>query len=291
MIKWIAVLLMVVDHIGYYMGFCMPEPLMLFLRLAGRLSFPIFAYSVALGFLRTKNRTRYFARMFLFAAITQVILAVTAYYTGTGAFINVMFTFSLAILFMAASEFLTKSREEMHKSKFHDLPSEENPSGVLTGGKILLRPSVNLSGHTIPAGAGIIIACLSMMVILFLTYWFDPDYNLFGVFSVYVFYAVQKKVRNTGVPLKEDHHALMIMFISFLGLNIIWALYQFLASAQPAYWILMELFSVCSIGILVLDRPRRKPAAWEKYFFYIFYPAHLAVLMLVSHFVYMRLFN
>src|SRR5665647_595361 len=109
MIKWLAVLLMIIDHIGYYLGFLMPEPVVIGLRLIGRLSFPIFAYSIALGFLRTKNRTRYFWRMFLFSCITQAVLALTGYFTHTGTFTNVMFTFSLAILIMAAAELFEKA--------------------------------------------------------------------------------------------------------------------------------------------------------------------------------------
>ena len=285
MIKWIAMLLMVVDHIGYYLGYGMPEPVMLVLRLFGRLSFPVFAYSVALGFLRTKNRTRYFARMFLFAAITQVLLAVTAYYTGIGTFTNVMFTFSLAILFMSASEYLSKIRAAIHKREYQAVQAGENTSVILPVGKKPQLPKADLFGHMIPAAAGVIFACISMLVILGLTYWFDPDYNLFGVFSVYLFYIIQKKVRNTGIPLKNDRHAILIMILSFAGLNLAWAVFQYITAAQPAYWLFMELFSVCSIGILVLDKPRQKPAPWEKYFFYFFYPAHLVILMIISHFV------
>jgi len=250
MIKWVAVLLMIMDHIGYYLGFLIPESVVICLRLIGRLSYPLFAYSIALGFLRTKNRKRYFVRMFLFAFFTQALLQATAYFTHSGTFINVLFTFSLAILFMAS----------------YELPGKK----------------LEVFGHMVSPPLGTVIAFVSMLGILGLTVCFNPDYNLFGVLSVFVFYIIQKKVRKPELTLIHDRHAVKVLFVSFLGLNLAWALIQILFSMQPAYWAVMEVFSVISIGIILLDKPRKKPAGWEKYFFYFFYPVHMVLLMIVQ---------
>jgi len=280
MIKWLAVLLMIIDHIGYYLGFLMPEPVRIGLRLIGRLSFPIFAYSIALGFLRTKNRTRYFLRMFLFACITQVMLAVTAYFTHTGTFTNVMFTFSLAILMMAAAEFLEKTSASLltGNSQSNKYDSKNGKEGNTSS-----SPQVEIYGLTISALLGSVLAMILIILIIGVTTFFDPDYNIFGIFYVYIFYIIQKKIRKPGLTLAEDRHALKIMIVSILGLNLAWALFNISFSSTALYWILMEIFSVFSIGILLLDKPRQKPARWEKYFFYIFYPAHLVLLMLLKY--------
>lgn len=256
MIKWIAVLLMIIDHVGYYLGFLMPEPIYILLRLVGRLSFPLFAYSIALGFLRTKNRTRYFSRMFLFAVITQALLMITSYFTHGGVFINVMFTFSLAILFMAASELLEKA------AGAHN-------------------PGVELFGRTIPVLAAILLSIAAMLVILGLTFRFNPDYNIFGILTVFLFYYILKKIRKPDLVLAKDKHALLIMFVSFLGLNLLWSIYKISFSSTELGGIILEIFSVFSIGILLLEKPRLKPARMEKYFFYIFYPAHLVLFMII----------
>lgn len=280
MIKWMAVLLMVMDHIGYFLGFLLPEPVYYILRLLGRLSFPVFAYSIALGFLRTGNRTRYFLRMFLFAGITQAALQTAAYFTHTGTFINVMFTFSMAILFMAAAEFLNKAMDAMR-------PGEQGHSGRQNSEKAedgkVSSPGVTLYGCKIPAVPGCIAAVSAMAIILGLTYRYGPDYNIFGIFSVYLFYMIQKKVRKPDLALIKDRNALTVMFVSFLGLNIAWALFKVGFTSTNLYWILMEIFSVGAIGILLLDKPRQKPARWEKYFFYLFYPAHMVLLMIISY--------
>lgn len=281
MIKWLAVLLMIVDHIGYFLGFLMPEPVVIGLRLIGRLSFPIFAYAIALGFLRTKNRTRYFLRMFLFACITQVMLAVTAYFTHTGTFTNVMFTFSLAILMMAAAEFLEKTSASLLTGNSQSNATSNSKNG--NEGKTSSSPQVEIYGHTISASLGSVLAIILVILIIGITNFFDPDYNIFGIFYVYIFYIIQKKIRKPGLTIAEDRHALKVMIVSILGLNLVWALFNISFSSTAMYWILMEIFSVFSIGILLLDKPRKKPARWEKYFFYIFYPAHLVLLMLLKY--------
>ncbi len=276
MIKWIAMLLMVVDHLGYYLGFLMPRPIELTLRLIGRLSFPIFAYLCAVGFLRTRNRMQYFLRMLIFACLTQAALQFTSYITGIPAFTNVMFTFSISILFMASSEILELA---VHGLRSRSLKIRSGDPGVRHGRVLVL-------GRSIPDPVAAGSAVFSMILILAVTEYWDPDYNLFGVLTVYLFYIVLKKFRKPGILLlADDRAALQYMTLGFLGLNIVWAFIGIFIFKTPAYWSIMEIFSVCSIGILLMDVPRKKPSVKEKYFFYLFYPLHLAMLMVLRYFL------
>lgn len=281
MIKWIAVILMIIDHIGYYLGFLMPQPVVLILRLVGRLSFPLFAYSIALGFLRTKNRTRYFTRMLLFAVITQALLMLTSNFTHGGVFTNVMFTFSLAILFMAASQILEKAAEVIHPSGSTNAAAGESSFGTREVNEKPVKSGVVIFGRTIPVIPAILFAAAAMLVILGLTYRFHPDYNIFGLFTVYLFYYILKKRRNPDLELAKDKRTLLLMFFSFLGLNLLWAFYKIGFTSTPLYWSLFEIFSVFSIGFILLEKPGLKPARLEKYFFYFFYPAHLVLFMII----------
>lgn len=271
MIKWIAMLLMVADHIGYYFNFLIPQPVYFALRLAGRLSFPVFAYSAALGFLRTSDRVRYFRRMFLAAAAAQAAMAAAQYYTGTPAFLNVMFTFSLAILLMASYELMEASLSRFRESRTA-IP------GKTAGSAFCMR--VPLFGMSVPAPAGIAASFLFIAAILSASVYFDPDYNIFGVLTVFLFYFIQKKVREPGKILRHDRKALLYMAVSFLCLNLIWASVQIFTGSSWS-WSLTEVFSVLAVGILAMDIPRGKPAKWEKYFFYIFYPAHIIIFMIL----------
>lgn len=67
-LKLIAMVSMTLDHIGH-----MLFPWVIWLRLVGRLAFPIFAYMVAEGCVHTRNIKRYCGQMALIAAACQVV--------------------------------------------------------------------------------------------------------------------------------------------------------------------------------------------------------------------------
>jgi len=67
MLKFVALILMLIDHLGYSLF-----PNLLILRVIGRLSFPIFAYSLTEGYIYTKNRDKYFKRLLIFALISMI---------------------------------------------------------------------------------------------------------------------------------------------------------------------------------------------------------------------------
>lgn len=66
-LKLIALITMLIDHIGYLL-----LPQYFVLRIIGRLSFPIFAYYLALGAYRTKSPRRYALRLLIFGIISQI---------------------------------------------------------------------------------------------------------------------------------------------------------------------------------------------------------------------------
>lgn len=86
-LKLLAVVLMVIDHIGFFL-----YPNIILLRIIGRLSFPIFAYLIVVGYGFTRNKWRYFMRLFIFANIIQI----------PGLFmsipVNIFYTLSLGLL-------------------------------------------------------------------------------------------------------------------------------------------------------------------------------------------------
>ena len=87
-LKIIAVISMTIDHMG----------LMLFndnlvMRCIGRLAFPIFGFMIAEGCFYTKNKLRYFLRVFILGMLCQV-----AYYIADSSlYLGILITFSLSI--------------------------------------------------------------------------------------------------------------------------------------------------------------------------------------------------
>lgn len=99
MLKIIACLSMLIDHVGFLFF-----PDQLWLRVIGRLAFPIFAYYIALGFGRTKNKKAYLLRLIVWGVISQIPFAMI-FHGGilleplslVRQGINIMFTFALAL--------------------------------------------------------------------------------------------------------------------------------------------------------------------------------------------------
>ena len=98
---------MLIDHIGAAL---LPD--ILLLRCVGRLAFPIFAYFIAEGFVRTRNRKKYLLRMFLFALAAEIPFNLVA---GGDLWDpvhqNVLFTFCIALLCLGRSDQLRQRHE------------------------------------------------------------------------------------------------------------------------------------------------------------------------------------
>lgn len=95
MLKILAMIIMIIDHLG---AILFPEHT--WMRIIGRLAFPIFAFFIAEGFAYTKNIKKYIFRMAVFALITEPIFDLAFAGRLTWANQNVMFTFLFAIVGM-----------------------------------------------------------------------------------------------------------------------------------------------------------------------------------------------
>lgn len=67
-IKWIGILTMTLDHIGYFLF-----PNIAWLRIVGRIAFPCFLYGIIEGTERTSNYPRYIAQLLLLGVISMPI--------------------------------------------------------------------------------------------------------------------------------------------------------------------------------------------------------------------------
>ncbi|MGL5915764.1 MAG: TraX family protein [Culicoidibacterales bacterium] len=94
-LKLIAVVTMTIDHIGYFLG----GPL--WMRAIGRIAFVIFAFGVAEGFVKTRNRTQYLKRLAEFGfGMTLVVFIFSLITQNTGLLSNgnIFLTFYFALL-------------------------------------------------------------------------------------------------------------------------------------------------------------------------------------------------
>lgn len=101
---------MLIDHIGYVL---FPE-IQLF-RIIGRVAMPLFAFFIGEGCLHTRDRKKYFLRLFVLALICQVVYIAESLITGSGMgfYLNILFTFSCSIIL--CSVFIRAKNEDTFK--------------------------------------------------------------------------------------------------------------------------------------------------------------------------------
>lgn len=114
MLKIIACISMLIDHIGYFLF-----PQVSVLRYIGRLAMPIFAFFIGEGCLYTRDRKKYFIRVFALGVFCQL------FYVGEWLIsrnsnpfeLNILFTFSASVLICSA--FIESTRGEDKKKKLN----------------------------------------------------------------------------------------------------------------------------------------------------------------------------
>lgn len=98
-LKIIAAVSMLLDHIGVIL-----LPHATILRILGRIAFPIFAFMIAEGCAKTKNKRRYFLSVFLLGAACQVVYCLY----DDQLYLGILITFSISILLIYALQALKK---------------------------------------------------------------------------------------------------------------------------------------------------------------------------------------
>ena len=92
-LKIIAVISMIFDHVGYIMF-----KKFTFMNYLGRFSFPIFALSITEGYIHTKNLKKYFFRLLNFAFVSQIPYMLFISHFSNKFTLNILFTLSLGLL-------------------------------------------------------------------------------------------------------------------------------------------------------------------------------------------------
>ncbi len=107
-IKWIAVITMLIDHIGFYFFMNQSQYHILYtiLRIIGRISFPLFAFLIVEGFFQSKNK-KYLFRLILFSVISETpydLFCIGKPFSIEAQ--NVLFTFWIALLMLMGMNYI-----------------------------------------------------------------------------------------------------------------------------------------------------------------------------------------
>lgn len=232
LLKWIAAITMLIDHAG----------LMLFpgegwMRIIGRIAYPLFAWCIAEGFRYTRNRLRYFLQIFLLGVGCQIVYTIAE----RDLYFGILLTFSFSILLMALYR-ETKAALTGQSTAFGNLLIRRGISPALRSGLM----SVGLLLSTVLCA----VICLCIRV----------DYGFCGILVPLFAYLPEGKWAQK---------------ISFGGGLLLLSLVQWQMGDTRQIW--------CLAAMIPLLLYNGKPGKYRmKWFFYIFYPAHMAALYLLS---------
>lgn len=95
LLKLIAIISMLIDHIGAYLFYSgsdivSPQGINV-MRSIGRMALPIFAFFLVVGYQKTRDSKKYISRMHLFAIISQIPFTLAFYYENYNVFENISF--------------------------------------------------------------------------------------------------------------------------------------------------------------------------------------------------------
>ena len=246
-LKLSAVISMLIDHTSAVILEQIPglEAPAFFMRIIGRAAFPIYCFLLVEGFYHTRSRAKYAGRLFLFALISQFPFCLAFTEEGIIHFVNLnmMFTLFLCFLILVARE------------KF--------PKGWRQNVCIIVL---------------VIFSVYSDWALLapVFTLWFatcgltDAQGNVTGDLTA----QRRKKL------WKVFGNAMLLFGLINLAENV--------ETMSPGLSILRSLGAVCGIFLSAIciiylynGQRAKKNRSFSKWFFYIFYPAHLLILGLL----------
>lgn len=210
-LKLIGAFTMVLDHIGVLFF-----PDVSWLRILGRLSYPIFAFMIAEGCRYTRNKLRHFLMIFAVGTVCQVVYS----FVSDKIVLNILLTFSFSVLLIYALQGAYKAESWQKKALWSTL-----------------------------FAAGVMGVCaLDQLVII--------DYSFWGVMTPVLV--------SFGMLLGLPHWGLVLL----LGVGL---------ALLGTDYVTVQNYAFLSLPLLLLYNG--KPGKHKmKYFFYLFYPVHLAVL-------------
>jgi hypothetical protein len=276
MLKWLALLFMTIDHVGYYFYPVLPPVVYILLRSIGRLAFPIFAYTIVKGFTRTRNPFHYLFRMASWSLIAHFAIAGAAYFAGyqdslwSLEWTNVLVLFTFAITMLLGYDLAMRSYHDMIVSM---TPVSDSPF-KLKGSHYDVK--VNLGGITMSPKVGVPAGIAMILVSFWAVYVLNADYSFYGLLSVlFIYISYDKEEECISVP---------ILLILRLTLNTGYVLFSIM-SHDNVEWALIRCISMFSIFLIAfIAEDKKKPGFIRKYFFYFYYPVHVVLLIFLSRY-------
>lgn len=264
-LKIIAIISMLIDHLGASGLIPYGSPLYTVCRVIGRLAFPLFCFCAAEGLKYSKNRKKYVLRLFIFALISEVpfdLMIHQTWFTWQGQ--NVIFTLLLAVV---------------------GITIFEQPELL---GKLMQKYEKNPETYAYQ-NADWVVKSFILAICALLGYLLKTDYAWFGVCLVYVMYFTgrwSKPKRYIAIAATIIGYGLLSSLVPGDELNAAvlggYGLIPF--TSLYFYRITVYYWLAASASLILIMLYNNRKGKGLKWLFYVFYPAHMLILYLFVHF-------
>jgi len=273
--KVLACFFMVIDHIGIYYADRLSTEVYFALRILGSLALPLFAYSFALGFLKSRNVGNYFLRLLSCALITQVILFLFLPLSGLSVFtipLNAVFTMLCAFGLLYGCEILFSIPLDrigsLHLIEANAQTHSDRYDVRIGNGHCAADASRGIYIPQLQPFVLFVMALLLIVIPVLLSIFLNMEFGIFGVLTVLLFYLIEKRVAKNQISW---------IFFCFLALDLLYILIYYAITRT----ISLEGASIASVFLCYLPVKNKRPSRAVQYAFYAFYPAHILVLLLI----------
>lgn len=250
-LKIIAIVIMVVDHIAGYLYQEFNQDTYYMLRSIGRIAMPIFAYLIVQGFFYTKNLKKYIFRVFILATVTQIGLFILGfinheyypnYWTGVNNYLGVVYSYFLSLILLVVID---------RKMIVKKLNKKQN---------LFVR--------------------INMFILILLAYLnFQIEFDMVVPFIILELYGIEKLLeKDNKLLLKQDYtkgKRLLYLFLILISLTISTFFIGYSSGCKFAMIISL-------IFIALYNGESGKKNQFIKYLFYLAFPLQHIVLYLLA---------
>ncbi len=273
----LAVVFLLIYHVGFYLTDRLPANLSVIFRIAGSLSLPLFLSLLADGFFRTRNTVSYLLRLFITAVISQALIFFLSPYCFLvrGVLpLNSLFTLVYGLLLMLGAEFIIQSvpRDRIGSLRLlaADVHNQSDRFDVRIGcGHTSLLPPQGLSPLHIPCSAALPIGLILTAGAVTLTVLIPTEAGLFGLLNAVFFYAAHRlNLRRLRLP---------ILLSIYLLLCAAYTVPVMLMTGEiPPDWVAFAVVPIC-----LLPEHTHPPKKVIRYALYAWYPLQILLLLLI----------
>lgn len=262
-LKIIAIVTMLIDHIGATLISPSLHPqAYLICRSIGRLAFPIFVFLIVEGFHHTHDIKKYLKRLGIFALISEIPFDLAFYHLHSGA----NFITDFRNLYNVPSHTINSNQLEQVLER---LNANQNVFFTLFLGLLLIYLMSLVEKNLKSVLLGNLVDAALTILICAVAFFMKTDYDIAGILMIVAFY------------LFRGSKALLSICL-FIICGTILSQLDYYKETGNVLAIIPMLATFAIIPIAFYNGKKGKDI---KYFFYIFYPAHLLLLFLITQFI------